>query len=85
MAILPHKIELEYTSKNHLDEIVEWCQSQWPYTHGATWTWYPLGSVILTYEEAKARLASGKRFSKEMVRLTFQFESDCLLLRMRWC
>ena len=89
MAILPYKIDVHYFDDVHLKKIIDWCWDQWRYTHGATWTYYDLGRVTLTADEIENgfRWASGmgiRGISKKMLRLTFQFESDFVLFRMRW-
>lgn len=37
MAILPFSISIERRDPDHFECIQDWCLTQWPHTHQATW------------------------------------------------
>ena len=99
MAILPYQHDVEgyipgypynyYTVNENFPAVVNWCIEQWPYTGGATWTWHALGQVLVTSDKIDRVaywISTGKVYPlfKNMLRFTFQFESDSILFRMRW-
>lgn len=76
MALLPHAVRLENRTSDELGSAEEWCQRQWPHTHGATWTVGFVGQAVVP----------ASRWAMDCYSRTWRFqrEEDSVMFRLAW-
>jgi len=83
MAILPYRVHVVCLSTQDpdLDETVAWCNEQWRYTKGATWSHHYMDSLLIDRKSSCYKIGG---IVTDVIRFFFQFEEDFVMFKLRW-